>query len=95
MMQLAAEPRFGEVFFASAWTWLGLIVAIMVLAWIVFRVRDWYREDDDHAENARSLLSEIQEMYDEGDLSEEEFRSIKGRLTKQKDRASSEGDQPK
>lgn len=92
-MLLAAETKFGEVLSASVWTWIGLIVAIMVLAWIVFRVRDWYREDDDRAENARNLLSEIQEMYDEGDLSEEEFRSIKGRLTTHRDRSSSAGEQ--
>lgn len=84
---------FRDVLFESAWTWIGLIVAILVLAWIVVRVRAWYRDDEDHAENARRLLSEIQEMYDEGELSQEEFRSIKGRLTKQKDRASS-GEEP-
>jgi uncharacterized membrane protein len=77
---------------ASVWTWIGLIVAIVVLAWIVVRARAWYRDDEDHAENAQRLLSEIQEMYDEGELSQEEFRSIKGRLTKQKDRASSGGE---
>jgi uncharacterized membrane protein len=91
-MLLADRTDFREVFSASVWIWIGLIVAILVLAWIVVRVRAWYRDDEDHAENARRLLSEIQEMYDEGDLSEEEFRSIKGRLTKQKDRASSGGE---
>ena len=91
-MLLADRAEFREVFSASVWTWIGLIVAILVLAWIVVRVRAWYRDDEDHAENAQRLLSEIQEMYDEGELSQEEFRSIKGRLTKQKDRASSGGE---
>lgn len=93
-MLLAERTDFRELLSVSAWTWIGLIVAILVLAWIVVRVRAWYRDDEDHAENARRLLSEIQEMYDEGELSQEEFRSIKGRLTKQKDRASS-GEEPK
>ena len=91
-MLLADRIEFRDLLSASAWTWIGLIVAFLVLAWIVVRVRAWYRDDEDHAENARQLLSEIQEMYDEGELSQEEFRSIKGRLTKQKDRASSGGE---
>lgn len=74
-----------EVLQASAWTWLGLIFAILALAWIVARVRSWFREDADPAESANRLLSEIREMYEQGELSEEEFRSIKGRLTKPND----------
>ena len=93
IMLLAAQTSVGEVLFASVWTWIGLVVAILCLVWIVVRVRAWFREDEDRAEDALRLLSEIQEMYEEGDLSEEEFRSIKGRLTKQRDRASSEGEQ--
>jgi hypothetical protein len=75
----------------SAWEWIGLIFAIVVLAWIVVRVRALFHSDDDPAENANQMLSEIREMYDEGKLSEEEFRSIKGRLTNQNDSASAAG----
>ncbi|MBL8850982.1 MAG: hypothetical protein JNG89_14985 [Planctomycetaceae bacterium] len=72
-----------DLFRESAWTWIGLIFAIVVLAWIIVRVRAVFHSDDDPAENANQILSEIREMYEEGKLSEEEFRSIKGRLIQQ------------
>jgi uncharacterized membrane protein len=86
IMPLVAEEKFHRVLSESLWTWIGLIFALALLAWIISRVRAWYREDDDPAGNAREMLSEIREMYVEGDLSEEEFRSIKGRLTERLDR---------
>ncbi|MFO1094602.1 MAG: hypothetical protein U0992_15050 [Planctomycetaceae bacterium] len=86
MLPIAATT-FREVLRESAGTWIGLAFAIVVLAWIVNRVRAAFRSDADPAENANQMLSEIREMYEEGKLSEEEFRSIKGRLTKRKDSA--------
>lgn len=80
-----AEANLRDVLRHSAGTWVGLIFAIVVLAWIVARVRAWFRNDEDPAENANQMLSEIREMYEEGKLSEEEFRSIKGRLRNQND----------
>jgi len=77
-----------DVLRESGWTWIGLVFAIVVLAWIIMRVRELFRTDDDSAENADQMLSEIREMYEEGKLSEEEFRSIKGRLTNPNDSAS-------
>jgi uncharacterized membrane protein len=91
MLHLAAIT-FREGLRVSAWTWIGLIFAIVVLAWIVVRVREMFRTDDDPAENTNQMLSEIREMYEEGKLSEEEFRSIKGRLTTPKDSASAARD---
>ena len=92
IMPLAAEERFHRVVMESAWTWIGLIFALLVLAWAVSRIRAWFREDDDPVGNAQEMLSEIREMYVEGDLSEEEFRSIKGRLTERVDRTSTDTD---
>jgi hypothetical protein len=92
MMPLAAEEKFQRVLSESLWTWIGLIFALLVLAWVVKAIRAWYREDDDPAGNAREMLSEIREMYVEGDLSEEEFRSIKGRLTERLDRPATDTD---
>lgn len=80
---------FREVLHQSAPTWIGLIFAIVVLAWIIVRVRASYYGDDDPDEDANQMLSEIREMYEEGKLSEEEFRSIKGRLNTRKDPSSS------
>jgi len=92
IMPIATAETVRRVLSESMWTWIGLIFAILVLAWVVQRIRAWFREDDDPAGNAREMLSEIREMYVEGDLSEEEFRSIKGRLTERLDRTATDTD---
>ncbi len=92
IVSLAAPEKIQRILTESAGTWIGLIFALLVLAWAVSRIRAWYREDDGSSGNAREMLSEIREMYVEGDLSEEEFRSIKGRLTDRLDRPSTDTD---
>ena len=89
-MPLQDENRFAEFVQDSLWWWVGLLFAIVLLVWIVVRLREWFREDSDPADDSRRMLSDIREMYHEGDLSEEEYRSIKGRLIAGKDRASAD-----
>lgn len=84
-MQPIVATTFRDVLRESAGTWIGLVFAIVVLAWIVVRVRAMYYDDDDPDNDADQMLSEIREMYEEGKLSEQEFRSIKGRLATPKD----------
>lgn len=60
---------------------IGLVIAILVLAMGIRWVRSWFRDRDDPADNEDQLLDQIQEMHREGDLSDEEFRSIKSQLT--------------
>ena len=69
----------------SLWGWVGLLFAIAFLGWSVVRLRAWFRDDSDPADDSGRMLSEIREMYHEGDLSEEEYRSIKGRLVQRLD----------
>ena len=71
----------------------GLVVALLALAWVAVRMRAWYYEDDDPAGEADQMLSEIREIYQEGDLSEEEFRSIKSRLIQRREEASADKDE--
>lgn len=93
ILPLAAEEKLRRLLSESLGVWIGLVFAIVLLAWIVSRVRAWYREDDGPAGNAQQMLSEIREMYVEGELSEEEFRSIKGRLKDRPDRAAADTDE--
>lgn len=85
-MPAGEGDRFWNVLHESTWTWIGLAFAIVVLVWLVVRIRAWIREDADPAEDAQQMLSEIREMYREGDVSQEEYRSIKRRLTERMDR---------
>lgn len=63
--------------------WLSFIATILIIAaivWSIFRIRAWYRDDVDADESDHQLLMQMLELRREGDLSEEEFRSIKQRL---------------
>lgn len=59
---------------------LGLIVAVIALAIGIHVLRSWYRDRDDPADSSDEILDQMRELHLEGDLSEEEFRSIKSRL---------------
>lgn len=65
---------------ASYVEWLWLILAITTLTWVIFRIRSWIREADGPAGLSDELLMQFREMQRDGDLSEEEYRLIKGRL---------------
>ena len=65
---------------ASLLQWIGLLVAVVVLVGVIVRIRTLFREDADAAADDHQLLSSISDLHREGDLSEDEYRSIKGRL---------------
>jgi hypothetical protein len=56
------------------------VMAIGVLAFAVYLIRSWLRENDGPAASAHELLAEYREMHRRGELSDEEFRIIKGRM---------------
>lgn len=78
------------------WPVLGVVAAIAVLIAVIFRVRAWLRDDDGSAAADHNLLSQYREMLQEGELTEEEFRLIKGRLASRiTGTPSPPGDRPK
>lgn len=64
----------------SLWELFGLVLAILVLAWLIVQIRSWFTGDDDPAEGDHELLASIRELNREGDLTDDEYRSIKSRL---------------
>ena len=56
------------------------VIAIGVLAVIIYLIRSWLRENDGPAASDHLLLSEYREMNRRGELSDEEFRIIKGQM---------------
>ena len=85
-----------QEFAGSALTFLGLILVIGIGLWIVSRIRSRLADDEGSATGDHRLLSQIADLKEQGDLTEEEYRSIKGRLAKRIDDALSApgGDQP-
>ena len=58
----------------------GLTLAIGVLAWTCLKIRDWYRDDTGHADDPAMFLTALHESTRRGDVTEEEYRTIQGRL---------------
>ena len=59
---------------------IGTVVALGVLGWLIVTIRSWFGDDTDRMECEQELLVQLREIRGQGDLSDEEFRSIKGRL---------------
>lgn len=64
----------------SSFIWLGLIVVLGIGIWIISWIRSRFADGEGSATEDHQLLSQIGDLRDQGDLSEEEYRSIKGRL---------------
>lgn len=64
---------------------VGLLLLVGGLVWVVNQIRTRLRDDADHMTDKMQLLKQMRELHREGDLSEAEFRSIKSRLLVLKD----------
>lgn len=84
-MTCAAGDKVWQFFQAAALPWLGLAVLILVAVWAAVRIRSWYRDHDDGAEAAHRMLTQFGDLHRQGALSDEEYRSIKGRLVERID----------
>ena len=59
---------------------IATVGALGVLAVVIYLIRAWLRENDGPAASDHELLGEYREMNRRGELSDEEFRNIKGRM---------------
>ena len=62
------------------WQFLFATACLMVLIWSIVRFVSRVHEDVDPAESDQDMLIAISELRRQGDLSEDEYRSIKGQL---------------
>jgi hypothetical protein len=66
---------------AETWlVWLIFIALAAGAAWLVFRIRARFRDREDPAATRHRMLTQMGELHRQGELSAEEYRSIKGRL---------------
>ena len=62
-------------------SWVIVVLFVVaLLPWAVIRIRAWYFEDDDTSEYRDEMLIQIRDSHREGNISDEEFRKIKGQL---------------
>lgn len=63
------------------WGWfVGGLAGLAAVLWAFTRFAAWVRDDEDTAATGQMMLTDINELHRGGDLSDEEYRSIKGRL---------------
>ena len=62
-----------------------LIAVICIGIWLIVWIRTRFRDREDPTETDQQMLIEIRDLHRQGDLSDEEFRSIKGRLVERLD----------
>ena len=72
-------------FVESGFLLLGLVLAIGAGLWIVFWIRSRLADDEGSATEDHRLLTQIADLKEQGDLTDEEYRSIKGRLVERID----------
>ena len=79
----AVDAKFWRFLKASSLPWMavGLLVVlgIVVITW----VRKRYRDREDREAAMQQMLLQFREIKREGDLTDEEYRSIKNRLVEQ------------
>jgi len=71
----------------------GLFVLVAVGVWLIVRVRTRLHSRDDPAAVDHAMLMQMNEMRRAGNLSDKEFRSIKGRLIERLRQADAGSDQ--
>jgi hypothetical protein len=62
------------------WQFLFAAACLVVVIWSIVRLISRVHEDVDPAESDQDMLSAISELRREGDLTEDEYRSIKSQL---------------
>ena len=62
------------------WQWCLVIVAVTVAIWLIVRLRSFFRENADDADQTLEMLTQFRELHHEGGLSDDEFRLIRSRL---------------
>lgn len=80
-MGQANRDELSRLLQASWMAWLGLFALLAVSAWCVIRIRARFRDREDPAEGGHQMLMQMGELHREGGLSDEEYRSIKSKLS--------------
>lgn len=63
------------------WWFLGVVLVVLIFSiWLIARLTTTATEDIDPAEADRQMLTAVNELHSQGELTIEEYRSIKGRL---------------
>ncbi|WP_339732515.1 hypothetical protein [uncultured Gimesia sp.] len=74
------QKLFKELFEGHVLQWILAVLVVSFLIWLVVWIVGCFRENEDRHVDASELLLQFSEMRREGDLTDDEFRSIRKRL---------------
>jgi hypothetical protein len=69
-----------ELFEGSILGWTLAVIVVSFLIWLIVWIVGYFRKNEDRHVDSNELLLQFSEMRREGNLSDDEFRSIKKRL---------------
>ena len=64
------------------WPTVIAMVCLVVMIWLIVRLVARVNDDSDPAAIAREMLTSMNDLHREGDLTQDEYRSIKGQLVR-------------
>ena len=73
-------PVVWKYFQESFAEWATLTVVVVLLFGAFFVIKSWFRKEPDGNASDHELLIRMTELHRQGDLSQDEFRSIRSRL---------------
>jgi hypothetical protein len=77
-LQRALAPYFDALTLVQ---WSLVILGGAFAIWLIIRIRAYFREDADDADQTLEMLTQFRDLHQEGGLSDDEFRLIRSRLT--------------
>lgn len=83
---------FLEQITGSLWIFLGFGLVLIVGVWLILKFRSRFEDGAGSASTENLMLSQIGDLKRQGDLTDEEYRSIKGRLVEKLDGPRTRGD---
>lgn len=83
--QAGKQKLFKELFDGQIVEWTLAVLIISFLIWLIVWIVGRFRENENPHVDASELLLQFAEMQREGDLTDDEYRSIKKRLVKTTD----------
>lgn len=66
----------------TPWTMVLMVVVIASSAWLIFQFKAWFRDSDGRTDDNLEMLTQFRDLHLQGELTEDEYRLIKGRLAR-------------
>lgn len=79
-MERADAQKLQDFFQSNTTLWIGAVVAFLAAGFAIHWIRNWYRDGDGPTDDTDQILQEMHELHRQGQISDEEFRSIKSQL---------------